>query len=212
MIALALFPLSLYFFFLTLMTLRQRPTVLSGTQDFMILACGLFGLFSLGPGKLLVPMKLLSFWGISVWFFWAVFYLVICYLVVKYLLSKKLIVYNIGLSELIPKLIGWGQQINPQFRLEGNVMNLPTQNIQCSLSGDRFGGHVLFTATSTEQSQTAWGVLQNELNRLLDQPSKPCKRLTLTWGCLSLCCFLISVFFFVQNSPKLLDLFLDYWI
>lgn len=211
MIALALLPLVVYCLIIAFLTSRNRPSVLSGTQDFMLLAAALFGLLTFGPGRLIIPVQLLSFWGLTIWFFWFAFYVVVFYVVAERLMRPRIVIYRCSMKQLIPALISWANSVDPQFRFEGNVLYLPGLKIQCALTGDRFGGHVQLVPTS-RQNRGVWEMFRQQLATvcapLFENSNKP----AIFWSLLALCLFVLSIVCLIEEAPMLIERFADYYL
>jgi hypothetical protein len=156
----AFLPLICYIFGLTFLHIRRRPTIINGGWDFMLLSCGLFGLITLGPGRLLIPMNVLTFWGSTVWLFWTAFYFAVAHLI-AHQLPKRIIVYGSSFNVFVPKLIELAKEIDSQVRFEGNVLFLPDAGIQCSIHGGFF--YLILTATEPHLAESKWQLLEQIL-------------------------------------------------
>jgi hypothetical protein len=113
MFACALLPLVLYLAFLTRLHFRQTPTVLNGSLDFTLLAWGLFGLVSLGPGRLIIPLYVFTAWGIFTWIFWLGFYFVATLLLARPF-RNRLVVYHCQRELVLPAFFTLTRQIDPR--------------------------------------------------------------------------------------------------
>lgn len=214
MIGLAIFPLAIYFFFLAFLTGGRRPKVLNGAKDFSLLASGLFGLLTLGPGRMLAPIEVLGFWGWKTWIFWAAFYFVVVYLIAERLRSR-IVVYHCALSRMLPEFRDWGTQLDPQFRMTGNVMHLPGLGVQCSFLGNVLGGCVVFQGTAPFQNRVGWQLFERELNdlcRTLGETSdKTSKKWAFLWGIVGLVLFSAACANLFLHFSELVELSKDYW-
>ena len=220
----ALIPLFIYFFVLAGLSLRERPTVLNGMQDWMLLCGGIAGLFAFGPGKLLIPMRLYSFWGISVWAFWFLFYFLLAYIIARHFLPKRIVIYGCQQKMLISILERQGKQLDPKSTLQGNVFYLPVSQLQCCITGNVSGGFTVLTATNPKQDEAVWTAfeyaLKNELAHCFSSENLPTetteyyetpKRCFFFWFSCGITAALISFAILVYNAKELLDCFVDYW-
>ena len=211
MIGLALFPLAVYFFLLGAFHFRRTPTVLSGEQDFMLLAGGLFGLMTFGPGRLLIPLNILTFWHIFAWGFWTLFYFLLAYMVTQYRRHRKTVIYHCPIPVFVPKLFELGCRFDPAARLDGNVLFLPGLGVQCTINGDLYGGHIILLETGSFQDRLRWLQFQRgvrSLCRTLPIPTfLPGNALFFT----GLGCLFFTGGLYFADFPRLLEVFADYW-
>ena len=211
MTATAFIPLAVYFFVLTWFFMRRRPTLLSDTQDFMLLACGLFGLVTLGPGRLLIPLNILTFWGLSIWVFWTMFYFAAAYLLTLLRSRRKIVVYHYPVALFLPRLFELGRQFDPQARLDGNVLTLPGLGVQCSITADALDGHLVLLATGLGQGRHRWFYFQRGLAALCRSTPVPVNRLAFFWAGLALVVLALAAWRLASDAPVLLESFLDHW-
>lgn len=210
MIAFALFPLGVYFLLLALMGLRRRPTVLLGSQDTSLLGFGLVGLVTLGPGKLLIPLDLLAFWGIATWLFWCAFYFIVVYFVSERQ-TGRIVVYRTSASALIPRLTERAAVLDPRSRFEGNVLHLPALDVQCSLTES--AGCVLFQSTRSYRNRDGWRRFKHELDLLCRHSEVPAGRgLVVLWTTFAAGLFIVATIALIIDAPRLIELFSDYWL
>jgi hypothetical protein len=220
MLSFALIPLSLYFFFLAFLSLRERPTVLSGIQDWMLLCGGVAGLLAFGPGKLLIPVQLYAFWGISIWVFWFLFYILIAYIIAKHFLPKRTVIYGCPPEILTAVIKEPLKQLDPQSSLEGNVIYLPGTQLQCCITGNARGDFTVLTSTNSEQNASLWTAFEDVIKKELTGhftaadisfPNET-KHRFFFWFFWGSSIALVSFAMFVNNAKELLDCFFDYWV
>ncbi len=102
-VALALWPLSTYFFALGVLQSGRRPRVLNGPVDFLMLAAGLSGLLVFGPvGEILVRslFPVVSLWA---WLALASSYALLA-LLWSGRAARRLVIYNVAPEALEPAL------------------------------------------------------------------------------------------------------------
>ena len=211
MLAFALLPLVFYFAFLTWLHFRPTPTVMNGSLDFTLLAWGLFGLISLGPGRLIIPLYVFTAWGIFTWIFWFGFYFFVthfCALQFK----NRFVIYH-GQRELVlPAFFTRAQQIDPKTEWSGYVLSLHSLGVQWSVTHDRYGGHLLFIPTNSSLKNPHQEMLQEQLVNLCQTLVMPKRRIRWFWGILtfSLLCLVFGLL--LRNFSVLVHQFSDYWL
>ncbi|MDR2757065.1 MAG: hypothetical protein LBC20_15320 [Planctomycetaceae bacterium] len=211
MFFLTLLPLAGYFFWLALLQNRRRPTVLNGVQDFMFLSGGLLGLFSLGPGRLVIPIWVITFWGCSIWLFWTAFYFSMVYLFTQQL-TQRIVIYHCPLNVFIPKLVELAQKLDQRTRLEGNVLFLPDFGIQCTITGHHWGLYLILKATGYEQDNLKWKLLKQNITTVCSSLQNPINKKAILFGFFSLILLLFIVTgFIVCDISVLINVFFDYW-
>ncbi|MDR2438402.1 MAG: hypothetical protein LBE12_03385 [Planctomycetaceae bacterium] len=209
MFFLAFLPLAGYFFWLVLLQNRRQPTVLNGVQDFMFLSVGLLGLFTLGPGRLVIPISVITFWGCSIWLFWMVFYFSIAYLFAQQLM-QQIVIYHCPPNVFIPQLVELAKKLDQHARLEGNVLFLPDFGIQCTITGYRWG--LVLKATGYEQDNLKWKLLQQNITTVCNSFQNPANKKAILLGFFSSILLLFAVVgFVVHDISVLVNVFLDYW-
>ena len=211
MFALALLPLVFYFAFLTRLHFRKTPTVLNGSFDFMLLTWGLFGLVSLGPGRLIIPMYVFTAWGIFTWLFWLGFYFVISLALARQF-ESRFVVYHCQRELVLPAFFTLARQIDPKAEWSGCVLSLHGLGIQWSVTSDRYGGHLLFVPTNPCLRNPHQEMLQEQLTNLCQTLVMPKRKIRWFWGILTfgLLCFVIGLF--IRDFPILIHQFSDYWL
>ena len=164
MIGISTFPLAVYCLFLAFLNGRQRPTVFSGTVDLMFLAIGLSGLFLAGPGRLLIPLNVLTFWGVGAWALWVAFYLSIVLIVVRKL-RRRIVVYNFSAVDMVPQLWEIVRSFDASAAHLGNSMALPERGVQFYIEAAPQSRNVVLVATGPFQNTDAWQQLEAEIKR-----------------------------------------------
>jgi hypothetical protein len=210
MFSLAFLPLAGYFFWLALLNVCRKPTVISGERDFMLLSCGLFGLLTLGPGRLLIPMNVLAFWGLAIWLFWTAFYFASVHLIARQVVGR-VVIYHCPFDVFVPKLLELSKELDSQARLDGNVLFLPAFGIQCSLTGHALGEHLLLAKTGQEQDGLKWTIFVQYIAVRCRDFQVPSKISFILWSvfALTLSAVVISA---VLEYPVLLETFFDHWL
>jgi hypothetical protein len=210
MLALALLPLVFYFGFLTWLHCRQTPTVLNGTTDFSLLAWGLFGLVTVGPGRLIIPLYIFTAWGIFSWIFWFGFYFLVTRALARQF-KNRLIVYHCQRELVLPAFFTIAQQIDPKTEWSGNVLSLHGLGVQWSVTHDSFGGHMLFIPTNPSAANPPTEMLQEQLTNLCRTLVMPKSLLRWFWGFLTFGLLCAVSGLFVWDFAWLVQQCRDYW-
>lgn len=211
MLAVALLPLVCYFFFLTGLHFRKTPTVLNGSLDFSLLAWGLFGIISLGPGRLIIPLYVFAAWGIYTWLFWTGFYFVISYAFAQQF-KNRLVVYH-GQRELVlPAFFTLARKIDPKTEWSGNVLSLHGLDVQWAVTCDRFGGHLLFILTNPHGKNPHLEMLQEQLTCLCRTLEMPKRRIRWCCGILAFTLLCLVIGWLFTDYSVMVNQFSDYWL
>ena len=211
MVALALLPLVFYFAFLTSLHFRQTPTVLNGSLDFMLLAWGLFGLITFGPGRLLIPIYVYAAWGVYTWIFWIGFYFAASH-ILSWQFTNRLVIYHCRRELVLPPFFTLARQIDPKTEWNGNVLSFHGLGVQWSVTNDRYSGHILFVLTNPCIKSPHQNMVQEQLTNLCRTLIMPKGQIRWFWGILTfgLLCAVISLL--VRDFPVLVLQFCDHWI
>ncbi len=211
MLGLALFPLALYFLALAGIHVRRRSTVLTGRQDFMFLACALFGLVTLGPGRLLIPLSVLTYWHLLSWAFWAMFYFSAAYLTALFWQRPGLVIYHCPAEPFISKLVERTRQADPAAHKDGNVLFLPELGVQCSI--ERTAGQTgILRDTEAARNALRWRFFYDGVVVLCREIDVRAGRIAWYWGFLGLACLAVVAVSIFCEAPKLLESFVDHWM
>lgn len=209
----ALLPLSIYFFFLFRLNRRRHPVMLDGGQDFSLLAFGLFGFVTLGPGKLLLPLDLISFWGFSVWFFWTAFYFAMVHVISQHL-TNRIIIYRCPRRWFMENFPAHLQTQSIDVQINGNVLFIPDMSIQCMITGDRFDGHVLLVPTEPLQEkkqQTQWNMLGDAVKTFCLTAAPPMNNAYWLWDWLAATIGIGILVALIQDGGTLFQNVQDLW-
>ena len=211
MLAFALLPLVSYCAFLTVLHFRKTPTVLNGEFDFILLAWGLFGLFSLGPGRLIIPLYVFAAWGVYSWLFWTGFYFVIVQILARQF-KDRMIVYHGQRELLVPAFFSLARQIDPKTDWSGNVLSLHGLGVQWSVTHDRFGGHILFVPTNSHWKNPHCEMLQEQLTQLCRTLEMPNRAIRWFWGILTFDLLCLVIGLLLWDFPAVILRYSDYWL
>ena len=125
----------------------------------MLLAIGLGGLVLAGPGRLLIPLNVLTFWGNFAWLLWAAFYLIVAQIVI-WKLQRRIVVYNFSVAEMVPKLWETVQSLDATATWVGNSMALPKCGVQFYWEAAPKSRNIVLVAAGPNQSVTGWQQLE----------------------------------------------------
>ena len=210
MLALALLPLLGYFAFLAVLYLRRTPTVLNGALDFTLLAWGLFGLVTLGPGKMIIPIYVFAAWNVLTWGFWVGSYFAAVYFLAMQF-RNRFVVYHCQREVLLPAFYTLARRIDPKTEWSGNVLSLHGLNIQWSVVSDKFGGCLLFSPTNPLAQTQYRAMMQEQLTNLCRTLPMPKGRQSWGWCVLTLGLALLVFAVLVHDFAVLVQTFEEYW-
>ena len=205
MLVLALLPLGFYLAFLTCLHFRQNPTLLNGSSDFSLLAWGLFGLITLGPGRLMIPIYVFSAWEEYTWFFWICFYYVITHSL-AFLFAGRMIVYNSKREIVLPAFFSLARQIDPKTEWSGNVLSMHGLGLQWSVTNGQYGNYLLFIPTNPRQKHPQKEDVQKQFEHLCRTLKTPKQRTRWFWGILTFALFGLIFMQAIHDVPMLLQL------
>ena len=211
MFAFAFCPLVLYFVFLTRIHFRKIPTVLDGPLDFSLLAWGLFGLITFGPGRLIIPLYVFAAWGVFTWIFWTGFYFVVVVALARQF-QNRLVVYHCSRELVLPAFFTLARQIDPKTEWSGNVLSLHGLGVQWSVRNDRFGGHLLFVPTNPSIKNPHHKMLQEHLKNLCRTLVMPKSRMRWYLVILTFGLFILTIGLLIKDFHVIVQQFNDYWM
>ena len=125
-------PLFFYAVFLAVLHRRNRPTVLEGHTDMLLLALGVSGFVMKTVGQAVIPLGALSFYGIFAWVLLFLLYLNVVF-AFSVAFSRKIMVYNLGPSDLrsIPLLEVPGWKTEEKGVSETDTGSKPSGAVPC---------------------------------------------------------------------------------
>jgi hypothetical protein len=167
-IAVAFVPLALYFFALAALNSGCRPRMLTGQEDMTALALGLIGFIMVGPMLYILPIDALAFWGGYTWFFLAVLYALIVWFLGA-VFRFRIVIYNIGASELRDILEKTGTELDPEARWAGSSLSLPTLGIQFYIEHMSLLRNSMLKACGSNQNLQGWLQFEKSLRNALLQ-------------------------------------------
>jgi len=211
MFALALLPLILYFVLLTVFHFRKTPTVLNGSLDVTLLAWGLFGLVTVGPGRLVIPLYVFTAWGVFTWVFWIGFYFLVVVALARQF-KNRLVIYHCQRELVLPAFFSLARQIDPKTEWSGHVLSLHGLGVQWTVTGDRFGGHLLFIPANPSLSNPHQEMLQEQLTTLCQTLVMPKRRIRWFWGMLTFGLLFLAIGLLIADIPVIVQQFGDYWM
>ena len=167
-IAVAFLPLALYFFALAVINGGRRPRMLTGQEDLTALALGLIGFVMVGPMLYVLPIDALAFWGYSTWIFLALLYALIVWFLGA-VFRFRVVIYNIGITELRDILEKVGQELDTEARWSGNSLSLPTLGIQFYLERMSLLRNATLKSCGANQNLQGWLQFEKSLRNALLQ-------------------------------------------
>lgn len=211
MIAIALLPFLCYITFLTSLHFRRTPTVISGSLDFSLLAWGLFGMITLGPGRLIIPLYVFTAWGIFTWIFWFGFYFVVVHVFASRF-HGRMVLYHVRRELVLPRFFTLLRDIDPKTEWAGNVLSLYGLGMQWSVSCDSCGAHMLFLPTDSGRNNPHQEIVRQQLTELCRTLVIPKNPIRWVWGFFTLALGGLVIGIFVRNFPALIGQFNEYWL
>ena len=211
MLSFALLPLVFYFAFLTYLHLQKTPTVLNGSLDFTLLAWGLFGLITFGPGRLIIPLYVFTAWGVFTWVFWIGFYFLVTIALARPF-KNRLVIYHCKQELVLPAFFTLARKIDPKTDWSGHVLSLHGLGMQWSVTSDRFGGHMLFLPTNPSVKSPHQEMLQTQLTNLCRTLVMPKSNIRWLWGMLTFGLLCLAVGLLVRDFSMIVQQFGDHWI
>jgi hypothetical protein len=206
----ALLPLVCYCAFLTGVHCRKTPTVLNGALDVQLLTWGLFGLISLGPGRLVIPLYVFAAWGIYTWMFWLGFYFVGSLLLARPF-RNRMIVYHCRREVVLPTFFTLVRQVDPKAEWSGDVLSLHDLGVQWSVTYNHWGGYMVFVPTNPHLRSPHQEMLQEQLTNLCRTLVMPKQGIRWFWGILTFGLLGLVVGLVMGNCSEFVQQFQDYW-
>ncbi|MBE6429203.1 MAG: hypothetical protein E7028_11630 [Planctomycetaceae bacterium] len=162
LIYLALTPLALYFVLLGLMNMTGRPFLVTGFRDQIVLFLALSGLIAIGPVQLFFPVNASWSYGPATWLFLLGIYVLACTL---YLLLQRpsLNLYNLALTEFRPFFADSVVEWDPESRMAGDTVFMPTLGIQFYVESTPFTRTISLISAGPNQNWDGWKIFQKKL-------------------------------------------------
>lgn len=157
----AMLPLAAYLAAIAGLHLRRRPVVLSGAMDAIMLAAGVSGLVVAGPLALLQPLTGASPWTAAALL--AAFAILVAFAILA--ARPRLVVYNVGLDQLRPRVVEVVARLDPSARWAGEAAALPACGLQLQLDARGPARSVSIIATGSRPSAEAWAEFSRRLRR-----------------------------------------------
>ncbi|HTQ37830.1 MAG TPA: hypothetical protein VMJ32_02315 [Pirellulales bacterium] len=161
-LAIGCLPLSAYLFFVGMVNLRRRPTVVAGHADVAGLAFAVCGLVIVGPMNLFLPASAAVRFGPFAWCLLLGFY-ILCVLLYAMLARPRLVIFNITPQQLRPVLETAARRLDSDTKLAGDALQLPQMQMQFYLDVVATMRNVSIVAIGNRQSYAGWKRLQYEL-------------------------------------------------
>lgn len=160
---LAVGPLAVYLLLLGVINSMRRPFITTGTRDLYVLGLGLSGLIVIGPLSLFLPEPAARiFGGYLIWTLLLIFYS-LCLTLCVLLSRPRLVIYNITLDQLRPRLNDLINRLELEHHWAGESLALPGLGVQLQLDRFPLTRNVSLVATSAPQSFGGWRRLEAEL-------------------------------------------------
>lgn len=154
-LCIALGPLAVYLLALGGINLSSRPLVVGGGRDLAALGLALAGMLLVGPVELLLPDDATRVWRGWLWPLLGVMYLLALVLVVQ-LSRPRLVIYNVSAEPLKQAVEQSVRELDGDARWAGNSVVLPLRRMSLNVEHNPVLRTAVLTASSDDQSETAW--------------------------------------------------------
>ncbi len=155
LIYLSLMPLAIYFVLVGMMNLTGRPFLVTGHRDQTARFLALTGFVAVGPMQLFFPVNASWSYGVGVWGVLLAIYALLCTLYLL-LMRPSLNLYNVTLTEFRPffsdKVVNW----DPESRLAGDTVFMPTLGIQFYLEANPLLRTISLISAGPNQNYDGW--------------------------------------------------------
>lgn len=159
-LAVALVPLGTYLLGIGLLHLRARPTLLSGTQDLLVLAIGLAGVMAVGPMELFMPEAAAGRFGSLIWLQLMLLYGLSVALAVM-LMRPRLVIYNVTPEQLRPALERILHELDDTSHWAGDSVSLPQLGVHFHVERTGVLRQMQLVANGPRQSPEGWFLLRH---------------------------------------------------
>ena len=171
-LCIALGPVAAYLLLLGSVNFQQKPFLTTGTRDSLALAVAVSGFVVAGPMELFLPESVAAVFMGWVWLPLIGLYVFGVMLWVL-LMRPRLLIYNISLDQLRPRLAQVANELDADSRWAGDSLALPNLGVQLHL--DYFPGmrNVQLLSVGAEQNLRGWRHLEIRLRELLADMTVP---------------------------------------
>jgi hypothetical protein len=165
-LGIAIGPLGVYLFWIGLLNLRRRATLLSGATDGAALALGVSGLAIAGPLELFMPEQAAVRFGPWVWVLLVGLYSMGSTL---WLLSSRprLVIYNLASNRLRGVLAPVAIEVDSEARWSGDTLLLPQLGVHLSVEAFGLMRNVTLASVGAKQNVAGWNELAAALREAL---------------------------------------------
>jgi hypothetical protein len=176
-----------------------------------LLAWGLFGLVTLGPSRLLIPLYVFTAWGFYTWFFWFGFYFAVThFLALRF--RNRLLIYHCQRELVLPAFFTLARQIDPKAEWSGNVLSFHGLGVQWSVISNKWSGCLLLVPTNPYQNNPHQEMLQGQLTALCRTLVMSNTNVRWLWGTLTFGLLCLVAGLLLRDFPMLIQQFSDHWI
>ena len=212
MLAFALLPLSVYFLMLAYWNTRRVPVILSGHDDLFLLFFALTGFFILGPGKLLLPIEVLVYWGVWVWPFFIAFYLTFVHWILKQL-PPRIVIYRAEMSTFRNQLDKIAKEIDSDAEWVNDVLFLPRRGVRVFIHSQGRTQTIIVSAIGSRQNVTTWHHLQENMQNIRQEfaVSDSHHFPAIVLGCVAMSLIAVSGYMLFQEGGHLCQTACDLW-
>jgi len=112
----------------------------------------------------------------------------------------------------VARFFSLARQIDPKTEWSGHVLSLHGLGVQWTVTGDRFGGHLLFIPANPSLSNPHQEMLQEQLTTLCRTLVMPKRRIRWFWGMLTFGLLFLAIGLLITDIPVIVQQFGDYWM
>ncbi len=165
-LCIAMGPLSVYLLVIGWLNLKGRPSLTTGTRDFIALSIAISGFVISGPLELFMPETAAVYFRFWIWPPLICLYF-LCAILLAMLMRPRLVVYNMTVPHLRPILEAVAQQTDEQCRWAGQSLVLPQLGVQLHIESFPAMRNVQLIAVGHHQDLSGWRKLQLQLRDAL---------------------------------------------
>ena len=165
-LCIAMGPLSVYLLLMGRLNLKRRPSLTTGTRDFIALSIAISGFVISGPLELFMPETAAVYFRFWIWPPLICLYF-LCSILLAMLMRPRLVIYNMTASRLRPILETVASQIDGQSCWAGQSLALPQLGVQLHIESFPAMRNVQLIAVGHHQDLHGWRRLQLQLRDAL---------------------------------------------
>lgn len=170
--AIALLPVSVYLLALSGIHFGRRPVVITGARDTLALSLACLGFVIVGPMQLFIPDDgvVAMFLGPWVWVPMISLY-ALCVMLAALLMRPRLVIYNLSVNELRPRLESIARELDAQAVWAGSSLQMATLGVQLTIESWSGMKIIQLVSAGPDQDLVGWKRFERRLRADLMQLS-----------------------------------------